>query len=64
MLPRVSLPNNLPSAPAESKARGRKILLKAANDNSPPFSYRLKKLLFWAGPIIGVTGLVVLLTLS
>ncbi|MBO6825660.1 MAG: hypothetical protein JJ879_05625 [Sneathiella sp.] len=64
MQPRVSLPNNLPSAPAERKARGRKILLKAANDNTPPLSYRLKKILFWTGPIIGITGLALLLAFA
>ncbi|MFT6559344.1 MAG: hypothetical protein ACJAYR_003227 [Sneathiella sp.] len=55
---RASQPNvrkNMPSALAEgSSSRGRKLILKAANDNRPSWGYRLKKGLFFAGPVVAV----------
>ncbi|MEP3245892.1 MAG: hypothetical protein ABJN40_03735 [Sneathiella sp.] len=40
-----------PSAPAEGKVRGRKLILKAANDNRPPLSEQLFKLFLYGSPL-------------
>jgi|GEM_PF-4385124 len=54
---RISVRQKNPSAPAEGLMRGRKLILKAANDNQPPLSERLTKIAFYSVPLLAAAFL-------
>jgi len=49
--PRHMISKTSSSVPTEGEARGRKLRLKAANDNRPPLSVQIKQFLFLAAPV-------------
>jgi len=45
----------MPSTPVEGGRRGKKLILKAANDNRAPLSIQLKKFIFTLAPIAALS---------